>query len=385
MTSINRHDDTDSSADPLRLYLPGPVTTDRRTRQAMTRDWGVWDGEFRDITQRVRDYIWKIAGGTDTYSCVLVQGSGSFGVEAMVQTFLPRDGRLLIPVNGKYGERIVSICEKAGRDHLVLTVPEGESVAAGAVDRALADNPSVTHVILVHCETSTGTLNPVDDIARVTAERGRKFLLDAVSTFGAFDLDADRLGYEALATSPNKCLEGVPGCAMVVADVAALRKAAGNAVSHSLDLADQWSHFETTGQWRFTPPTFVAAALDEALRLHEAEGGCPARLERYRRNHHALAEAMEKLGFVPLVARSQQAPVVISYHCPADANFEFDRFYGRLRELGFMIFPGHLTDVPTFRVACIGALNTADMHDLADAIRQVCDELSVTDFSPATR
>lgn len=385
MTVTIRQDDPKASNKSLRLYLPGPVTTDPRTRQAMARDWGVWDAEFLTLTERVRKYILKVAGGEGTHSCVLVQGSGSFGVEAMVQSFLPRDGRLLIPVNGKYGERIVSICEKAGRDHLVLSTPEGESVDPAALDRTLAENPSVTHVILVHCETSTGTLNPVDDIARITKTRLRKFLLDAVSTFGAFDLDAKRLGYEALATSPNKCFEGVPGCAMIVAPMDALRAAAGNAQSHSLDLADQWAQFEATGQWRFTPPTFVMAALDEALRLHEAEGGSPARLDRYRRNHLALAEAMEGLGFVPLVPRAHQAPVVISYRDPADPRFDFERFYGRLRELGFVIYPGHLTETPTFRVACIGALSVADMHDLAEAIRQVCDEMGVTDFAPAGR
>ena len=367
----------------LRLYLPGPVTTDPRTRQAMARDWGVWDMEFRALTERVRNYMLKVAGGEGTHGCVLVQGSGSFGVEAMVQSLLPRDGRLLIPVNGKYGERIVSICEKAGRDHLVLVTPQGEAVDPADIDRALAKDTAITHVVLVHCETSTGTLNPVDDIARITTARGRKFLLDAVSTFGAFDLDAKRLGYEALATSPNKCFEGVPGCAMVVAPVAALRSAAGNAQSHCLDLADQWTQFEASGQWRFTPPTFVMAALDEALRLHEAEGGSPARLDRYRRNHRALSEAMGGLGFVPLVPRAQQAPVVISYRDPADPRFDFGRFYGRLRELGYMIFPGHLTEIPTFRVACIGALNAQDMRDVAAAIRRVCGEMGVTDFAPA--
>ena len=364
-----------TAIDSLRLYLPGPVTTDPRTRQAMARDWGVWDAEFRTLTERVRAYMLKVAGGEGTHGCVLVQGSGSFGVEAMVQSFLPRDGRVLIPVNGKYGERIVAICEKAGRDHVVVATPEGESVDPADIDRALAGDAAITHVVLVHCETSTGTLNPVDEIARITAARGRKFLLDAVSTMGAFDLDAKRLGYEALATSPNKCFEGVPGCAMVVAPTGALRAAAGNAQSHSLDLADQWSQFEATGQWRFTPPTFVMAALDQAMKLHEAEGGSPARLDRYRRNHQALAEAMEGLGFVPLVPRSQQAPVVISYRDPADPRFDFGRFYGRLRELGFMIYPGHLTEIPTFRVACIGALNAPDMRDVAEAIRRVCGEM----------
>ncbi len=372
-----------TAIDSLRLYLPGPVTTDPRTRQAMARDWGVWDAEFRTLTERVRAYMLKVAGGEGTHGCVLVQGSGSFGVEAMVQSFLPRDGRVLIPVNGKYGERIVAICEKAGRDHVVVATPEGESVDPADIDRALAGDAAITHVVLVHCETSTGTLNPVDEIARITAARGRKFLLDAVSTMGAFDLDAKRLGYEALATSPNKCFEGVPGCAMVVAPTGALRAAAGNAQSHSLDLADQWSQFEATGQWRFTPPTFVMAALDQAMKLHEAEGGSPARLDRYRRNHQALAEAMEGLGFVPLVPRSQQAPVVISYRDPADPRFDFGRFYGRLRELGFMIYPGHLTEIPTFRVACIGALNAPDMRDVAEAIRRVCGEMGVTDFAPA--
>ena len=366
----------------LRLYLPGPVTTDPRVRDAMTRDWGVWDEEFRSMTAQVRAHLLGLARGEGSHGCVLVQGSGSFGVEAMVQTFLPRDGRLLIPVNGKYGERIATICEKLGRGHSLLTVPEGTAVDPGAIDAALAEDHDISHVVVVHCETSSGTLNPLDDIARVTADRGRKLLIDAVSTFGAFDLNPDKLGYDALATSPNKCLEGVPGCAIVFAPQDSLRAALGNAQSHSLDLADQWQQFEATGQWRFTPPTFVVAALAEALRLHEAEGGNPARLARYQANHAALAEAMEGQGFVPLMDRALQAPVVISYRDPADPNFKFTRFYTRLRDRGFMIYPGHLTDIPTFRVACIGALQPQDMRDVAAAIGEVCHEMGVTNFAP---
>ena len=368
--------------DALRLYLPGPVTTDPRTRAAMARDWGVWDDEFRAMTAQVRAHFLELAGGAGSHDCVLVQGSGSFGVEAMVQTFLPRDGRLLVPVNGKYGERIATICEKLNRGHIVLAVPEGTAVDPNTVDAALIEDPAISHVMVVHCETSSGTLNPLDEIARVTAARGRKLLIDAVSTFGAFDLDAGRLGYEALATSPNKCLEGVPGCAIVIAPQDALRAAVGNATSHSLDLADQWAQFEATGQWRFTPPTFVVAALAEALRLHEAEGGNAARLARYRDNHETLAEAMEGQGFVPLMDRALQAPVVISYRDPADPHFDFMTFYRRLRDRGFMIYPGHLTDIPTFRVACIGALHPQDMRDVAATIGEVCREMGVTDFAP---
>lgn len=369
-------------SDRLRLYLPGPVTTDPRTRAAMARDWGVWDDEFRTMTANVRTHLLELAGGADSHGCVLVQGSGSFGVEAMIQTFLPRDGHLLIPVNGKYGERIATICEKLGRGHTILRIPEGTAVNPAAVDAALAEDARISHVVAVHCETSSGTLNPLDDIARVTAARGRKLLIDAVSTFGAFDLDPAWLGYEALATSPNKCLEGVPGCAIIIAPEKALRAAIGNATSHSLDLADQWAQFEATGQWRFTPPTFVVAALAEALRLHKAEGGNAARLGRYRDNHAALAEAMEGQGFFPLMDRALQAPIVISYRDPADLRFDFTAFYRRLRERGFMIYPGHLTDIPTFRVACIGALTAQDMRDVAAAIGDVCREMEVADFAP---
>ena len=381
--SVSTPSKSSRSADSaLRLYLPGPVTTDPRTRAAMARDWGVWDDEFRALTASVRAHLLELAGGADSHGCVLVQGSGSFGVEAMIQTFLPRDGRLLIPVNGKYGERIATICEKLGRSHVLLSIPEGTAVDPPAVDAALIENPGISHVVAVHCETSSGTLNPLDEIARITAARGRKLLIDAVSTFGAYDLDAARLDYEALATSPNKCLEGVPGCAIVIAPQAALRVAAGNATSHSLDLADQWAQFEATGQWRFTPPTFVVAALAEALRLHAAEGGNAARLARYRDNHVTLAEAMEGQGFVPLMDRALQAPVVISYRDPADPRFDFMTFYRGLRERGFMIYPGHLTDTPTFRVACIGALAAQDMRDVAAAIGDVCREMGVTDFTP---
>ncbi|MDR6290016.1 2-aminoethylphosphonate-pyruvate transaminase [Inquilinus ginsengisoli] len=364
------------------LLTPGPLTTARSTKEAMLVDWGSWDGEFRALTAELRRRLVEIAGGGDAYDCVPLQGSGSYAVEAMLGSFVPRDGKVLVLMNGAYGQRITRTLGYLGRAHVTLDKgdylpPRGHEVGA-----MLDADPAITHVVVVHCETSSGILNPIEEIAAATAARGRKLLIDSMSAFGAAPLDAATLGYEAMVSSANKCIEGVPGFGFVVARKDSLAAAKGNSHSLSLDLHDQWAVMNKTGQWRFTPPTHAVAAFLEALRLHALEGGQPGRLARYTRNRDTVVAGMRALGFETLLGDRLMSPIIVTFFAPADPAFRFDRFYALMKDQGFIIYPGKLTVVDSFRIGCIGQLDEHVMRRVVAAADQALAAMGVATAAP---
>ncbi len=379
-------DDPSPAASPTGepwLLTPGPLTTSPTVKQAMLHDYGSRDGRFIAINRRIRERLLTIAGGTGSHVCVPLQGSGTFAVEAMLGTFVPADGKLLLLVNGAYGKRMARICAIHGRAHAVHETPEDVPVDPGALDRALAADTHITHVAVVHCETTSGILNPVAAVAQVTARHGRALLVDAMSAFGAIELDAQAVPYAALVASSNKCLEGVPGVGFCIARSDALAATRGNAPSLSLDLHDQWRAMEANGQWRFTPPTHCLLALDRALDELDAEGGTAGRGARYAENCRILVEGMRALGFHTLLPDALQAPIIVTFHTPADAAFDFQVFYDRLGERGYVIYPGKLTVADSFRIGCIGRLGPAQMRGALAAVRAVLAEMGVKDCMPA--
>jgi 2-aminoethylphosphonate-pyruvate transaminase len=315
--------------------------------------------------------------------CVPLQGSGTFIVEAMIGTLVPPAGKLLVLVNGAYGRRMVRICEYYRRACVVQEAAEDQAVDPAALDAALAGDSAISHVVVVHCETTSGVLNPVEEIAAVTARRGRRLLVDAMSAFGAIGLDARRVVFDAMVASANKCLEGVPGVGFAIVRRDALEEARGQAPSLSLDLHDQWASMEKTGQWRFTPPTHVIAALDRALEQHAAEGGVAGRGGRYRRNCDLLVSGLRAMGFATLLPDRLQAPIIVTVRMPADPRFDFETFYQALSGRGYVIYPGKLTVADSFRIGCIGALGEPEMRGVLAAIREVVVELGVTSCAPA--
>ncbi len=363
------------------LLTPGPLTTAESTKRAMLHDWGSRDSAFIAMTARVRRRLVEIAGGGELVA-VPLQGSGTFAVEAALGTFVPRTGKVLILVNGAYGARMARICQVMGRAHATLETPEDVPPAPAAVDTELAADPGITHVAMVHCETTSGILNPVGEVAEVVAARGRRLLLDAMSAFGALPVDMGTLGCDAVMASSNKCLEGVPGIGFIVARAAALAGCEGHAHSLSLDLHDQWRYMERTGQWRFTPPTHVLAAFDHALELFVAEGGVAGRGARYARNCRVLVDGLRALGFETLLPDHLQAPIIVTVRAPADPRFRFETFYEALSRRGYVIYPGKLTVADSFRVGCIGRLGEAEMHGALGAMRVTLQELGVTDCGP---
>ncbi len=349
----------------------------------MLHDFGSRDTHFIAVNRRLRERLLAVAGAADTHVCVPLQGSGTFAVEAMLGCFVPRDGKALILVNGAYGERMARICAVLGRSFVTLEVPEDTPTDLEALDQALAADDAISHVAAVHCETTSGILNPLPEIAEVVARHGRRLLIDSMSAFGALPLDARSLAFDAVVASSNKCLEGVPGLGFCIARRGALEQTEGNAPSLSLDLHDQWRAMERNGQWRFTPPTHAILAFDKALEEFEAEGGVEGRGGRYRENCRTLVEGMRALGFKTLLPDRLQAPIIVTFHMPADPRFDFAAFYESLRQRGYVIYPGKLTVADSFRMGCIGQLGRAEIEGALTAVRETLTEMGVTNCTPA--
>ena len=343
------------------LLTPGPLTTSDTVKSAMLRDWGSRDTDFIAMNTELRQRLVALAGAEGTHVCVPLQGSGTFVVEAMLGTVVPPAGKLLVLVNGAYGTRMVEAARVMGRAVEVLEWREDQTVDPVALERRLAEDRGATHVAVVHCETTSGILNPLEAVAQVVAAHGRALLIDAMSAFGALPLDARQVPFAAVAASSNKCLEGVPGVGFALIRRDVLQGCQGNSHSLSLDLFAQWKGFEKNAQWRFTPPTHVVAAFLQALDEHAAEGGVAGRGARYARNHQVLVDGMESLGFRCLLPRAAQAPIIVTFHMPADPNFQFQDFYRRLSAKGFLIYPGKLTVADSFRIGCIGRIGETEI------------------------
>ena len=359
------------------LLTPGPLTTSDRTKQAMMKDWGSWDSDFNQITARLREQILRIVHGEGTHECVPLQGSGTFSVEAAIGTLVPRHGHVLVPSNGAYCQRIAKICKYLGRKCTTIEYTEDKQVLAADVEQALAKDPSITHVALVHCETGAGVLNPLDEIAQVVARHGKGLIVDAMSSFGAIEIDARKTPFDAVIAASGKCIEGVPGMGFVIIKRSTLEKCEGNSHSLALDLYDQWVYMEKTTQWRFTPPTHVVAALDEALQQYWEEGGLGARGGRYARNCHALIEGMALIGLKSYVYPAIQAPIIVTFLAPNHPNYDFKTFYAEVKKHGYILYPGKLTTIDTFRVGCMGHFGDAGIPGAIKAIQETLETMGI--------
>lgn len=369
------------------LLTPGPLTTSDRTRAALNRDWGSRNHDFITLNQTLLERLVAIVdehspitdagshGHTSEYVCVPIQGSGTFAVEAMLGTFVASKGKVLILVNGSYGKRMVKMCDYIQCPYQVYETPEQVPPDPAQVAAMLAADPAITHVAAVHCETTSGILNPLKEIGVVVAAAGRHLLVDAMSSFGAIPLSSQEIPIAAIAASANKGLEGVPGIAFVICQRSLLWAAKGQAHSLALDLHDQWQGLERNHQWRFTPPTQVLAALAAALDQLDEEGGVMARHRRYQTLCQILRDGMESLGFQPFLPPELQAPVIVTFKLPRATGFTFETFYQQMEQEGFILYPGKLTEQPSFRVGCIGAITEATMHQAIAAAGRVLSRM----------
>ena len=361
------------------LFPPGPLTTSLSVKQAMLHDAGSWHWEFNTRVQSIRDRILGVAGvrQTEGWEAILLQGSGTFGVEAVFQTCIPPDGRVAVLSNGAYGERMVLMLQHARIEHVVLRTPEDTPNDAAALDALLSADPSVTHVAAVHCETTTGILNDIEAIGAVVRRHGRTYVVDAMSSFGAYPIRFDAAGPDFLISSANKCIEGVPGFSFVICRRTTLMACEGRARSLSMNLLDQLKGFEKNGQFRYTPPTHSILAFEQALNELDVEGGVAGRAERYRRNHAALISGMSRLGFRSYLPSGVQSHIITSFIFPPDPRFTFAEFYRRVAEKGFILYPGKISQADTFRIGNIGRLFETDMRAVVHAIGEALDEMGI--------
>ena len=364
------------------LLTPGPINTSQMVKQAMLQDWGSWDGDFRAMTKAMCEQLVSYVDDNGEFVCVPVQGSGTFAVEATLGTLIPQQGKALVLINGAYGQRMTKILDYMGRDYVILDKGDYEPPRGGEVAAMLQQDKNISHVLLVHCETSSGILNPVAEIADVVEQQGRRLIIDSMSAFGAIDIRSSDFRFDAIVSSANKCFEGVPGFGFALLRKEALQQSATNAHSLSMDLYDQWCYLEKTGQWRFTPPTHTVAAFTQALKEHQAEGGVVGRFARYSRNQQRLVTGMRQLGFQTLLADEWLSPIIVTFFSPGHENFSFEQFYDRLKIRNYIIYPGKLTQAESFRLGCIGQLFDEQIDGLLDAMAAVLDEMQIPDGCP---
>lgn len=370
----------------LYLLTPGPLTVADEVKREMLADRSPNAEPHRQLTGMIRNYLLDLCNGHATHVCVPVQGSATYAIEAALHTLVPRDGKLLVVQNGFYGLRLREIAEGMHMPLAVLEMPMLPLPTGADIDAALTADPAITHIILCHVDTGTGVRNPIEEIAEVAKRRGVKLLVDAVASFAAFPIDVAALDLEAVITSPNKCLESVPGIGIVIAKRSALEAAAGRSPSVVLDLHAQWKFFEEKdNQWRWTPPTHVMGALGKAIERHKAEGGPAPRLERYRRNWRRLVDGMRQRGFATLLPDEAAAPIIATFLDPDDPAYDFQKFYAAMSRRGFIIFPGRLTAAGTFRIGVMGDLVESDITLVLEAIDDSLAELGVARFTPKAR
>jgi 2-aminoethylphosphonate-pyruvate transaminase len=361
------------------LFTPGPLTTSRTVKQAMLRDLGSRDFEFIALIKRVRAGLLTLAQAkAGEYEAIPMQGSGTFSIESVFSSAVPRNGRVLIIVNGAYGTRMVSICRTLGIETVILEYPENSIPEIADIERTLAENAGITHAAVVHCETTTGIINPIQRIGAVVAAAGARYIVDAMSSFGAVPLNIASARIDYLVSSANKCIEGVPGFGFVIARREALLETEGWARSVSLNLLDQWKGLEANGQFRFTPPTHALLAFDQALAELFQEGGVEGRAERYYSNYKILLQGMTEMGFKAYLPDSLQGYIITSFLYPDHPRWSFETFYQTLNDRGYVIYPGKVSNADCFRIGNIGRILPADVKDLLAAIRDCLAAMEIT-------
>jgi len=362
-------EDLNKIENPYLLLTPGPLSTTHRVKRQMLRDWCTWDNDYNQIVQQIRSQLVQLATAQPGYTATLMQGSGTFSVEATIGSVIPEDGKLAVLINGEYGRRIVQIAQRLGIDTLVIDSGELAPVDQQALAELLQADEQITHVAMVHCETTTGMLNPIQAVGQIVKQHDKVFIVDAMSSFGGITMDMADCHIDFLISSANKCIQGVPGFGFVLAKQTQMHAIEHRARSVSLDLYDQWQCMqENQGKWRFTSPTHVVRAFSEALQELDGEGGVVAREQRYGENQRTLVMGMQSLGFEPLLKPQLQSSIITSFHNPPHPDYDFKAFYDALKAKGFVIYPGKVSQANCFRIGTIGDVWPSDIDKLVYAV-----------------
>ncbi len=357
-----------------KLLTPGPLTTTHTVKSVMMFDHCTWDDDYKQITLEIRKGLLKLAHASEEeYTVVLMQGSGTFGVESVLSSVVGKDEKLLVITNGAYGERMVDIAQYSEINHVVYSEDYDKVPSAEKVADILAKDPSITHVTMVHGETTSGILNDIESVAKVVKAQGKVFIVDAMSSFGGIDIDVAGLKIDFIISSANKCIQGVPGFSFIICNRASLMASKRKARSLSLDLYGQWETMDKDGKWRFTSPTHVVLAFEQAMKELEVEGGIPARAKRYRENNELLIKKMREMGIKPYIDNEHQGPIITTFYYPENHNFSFNEMYTYIKERGYAIYPGKVTSAETFRIGNIGEIYKEDIEKLCEIFKAFFD------------
>ena len=358
-----------------KLLTPGPLTTTDTVKKEMMFDHCTWDDDYKQITQKIRTGLLEFAHvSPEEYTVVLMQGSGTFGVESVLTSVVGTEDKLLICANGAYGERMADIAEHAGINYCMYNVHYNQVPDAQKIGELLDADPAITHVSMVHSETTSGILNDIEAVGKVVKEKGRVFIVDAMSSFGGVDIPVKDWGIDFIVSSANKCIQGVPGFSFIIARRDLLEESAGKARSLSLDLYDQWKTMEVDGKWRFTSPTHVVLAFAQAMRELEEEGGIEARCRRYMDNNRLLIEKMGEMGIHPYIDDTHQGPIITTFFYPQEKHFTFAQMYEYIKERGYAIYPGKVTEAETFRIGNIGEIYREDIEKVCALMKEFLEE-----------
>ena len=358
-----------------KLLTPGPLTTTDTVKKEMLFDHCTWDDDYKRITLDIRKKLLELAQVSEKeYTVVLMQGSGTFGVESVLTSVVGDENKLLIVANGAYGERMEEIAEHAKVPYTIYRemynqVPDAQKIA-GILD---ADK-EITHVAMVHSETTSGILNDVETVGKVVQERGLTMIVDAMSSFGGMEIPVKEWGIDFIISSANKCIQGVPGFSFIIANKEKLIQSNGKARSLSLDLYSQWETMNKDGKWRFTSPTHVVLAFAQALKELEEEGGIPARSRRYADNNRLLISKLGELGIRPYIDGRHQGPIITTFFYPENHRFSFQEMYDYMKERGYAIYPGKVTEADTFRIGNIGEIYKEDIQKVAELIKEFLEQ-----------
>lgn len=374
-SSANRGKGRKGKMKSYKLLTPGPLTTTDSVKEKMLFDHCTWDDDYKQITQQIRGKLLKLAHVQEPeYTAVLMQGSGTFGVESVLTSVVGEEDRLLIVANGAYGLRMESIAQHAGIPYILYAKKDSECPDASEVAEILSANPDITHVSMVHSETTSGILNDIRSVGEAVKKAGCTFIVDAMSSFGGVDIPTADWGIDFLISSANKCIQGVPGFSFIIARRSRLEESRGKARSLSLDLYDQWTSMQKDGKWRFTSPTHVVLAFSQALEEMEQEGGIEARGRRYAENNRLLIQKMKELGFRPYLQEQVQGPIITTFYYPDDCNFSFAEMYQYIKERGYVLYPGKTVEAETFRVGNIGEIYREDIEKVAGIMKEFLEE-----------
>lgn len=360
-----------------KLLTPGPLTTTDTVKAQMLFDHCTWDDDYKSITQEIRKNLLTLAHvDEDEFTAVLMQGSGTFGVESVITSVVGEDEKILIVSNGAYGKRMFDIAEYAKINYVKYEARYNCIPSAKLIAKLLDEDTAITHVAMVHSETTSGILNDIEAVGKVIKERNKIFIVDAMSSFGGVNIDVKGIGIDFIISSANKCIQGVPGFSFIIANKEKLIKSKGKARSLSLDLYEQWETMDQDGKWRFTSPTHVVLAFHKAMEELQKEGGIKARSRRYYYNNRKLIAKLEKLGIKAYIDEAHQGPIITTFYYPENAEFTFAQMYAYIKDRGYAIYPGKLTNADTFRIGNIGEIYEEDIDKLCYIIEDFLKEIN---------